>query len=152
MDLLPAASLSNLKGEKMNNNENNNIRFEDLVGDNQQNQAPNNNPPIWEVNNNGGKKGTDTYSLVSMILGILSLVLCCCVNYVPIILGVAAIVLYAMAKKNDTANGMAVAGLVCGIIGVVFGLIGVVLSLAITEEMLLEWESMLNSMLESSMM
>ena len=136
----------------MNNNENNNIRFEDLVGDNQQNQAPNNQPPIWEVNNNGGKKGTDTYSLVSMILGIASLVLCCCVNYVPLILGVAAIVLYAMAKKNGTANGMAVAGLVCGIIGVVFGLISVVISLAITEEMLLEWESMLNSMLESSMM
>ena len=46
---------------------------------------------------------------------------------------------------------MAVAGLVCGIIGVVFGLIGVVISLAITEEMLLEWESILNSMIESSM-
>ena len=93
----------------MNNNENNNIRFEDLVGDNQQNQAPNNNPPIWEVNNNGGKKGTDTYSLVSMILGIASLVLCCCVNYVPFALGIAAIVLYAMAKKKGTANGMATA-------------------------------------------
>ena len=133
----------------MNNNENNDIRFEDLVGNNQ--QSSNSQPPVWEVNNNGGKKGTDTYSLLSMILGILSLVLCCCVNYVPLALGVAAIVLYAMAKKNGTANGMAVAGLVCGIIGVVFGLISVVISLTITEEMLLEWESMLNSMMEASM-
>jgi hypothetical protein len=61
----------------MNNNQNNDIKFEDLVGNNQSSQAPNNQPPIWEVNNNGGKKGTDTYSLVSMILGIASLVLCC---------------------------------------------------------------------------
>lgn len=135
----------------MNNNQNNDIKFEDLVGNNQSSQAPNNQPPIWEVNNNGGKKGTDTYSLVSMILGIASLVLCCCINYVPFALGIAAIVLYAMAKKKGTANGMATAGLVCGIIGVVFGLISIVISLTITEEMLLEWESILNSMIESSM-
>ncbi|MBQ7643006.1 MAG: DUF4190 domain-containing protein [Clostridia bacterium] len=73
----------------------------------------------------GGKPegGGTGFGIASMIIGILSMLSCCCVaGYVPFgaILGVVAIVFAAISLKSGT-NGFAVAGLVTGIIGVVIG-------------------------------
>lgn len=64
---------------------------------------------------NGGKG----LAIASLILGIASIVLCCC-TYITVILGVAAIVCAIISKKQG-GSGMATAGLVCGIIGVIIG-------------------------------
>ncbi|MGV3488918.1 MAG: DUF4190 domain-containing protein [Tuberibacillus sp.] len=62
---------------------------------------------------------TNGKAIAAMVLGICALV----VPYVGLILGIIAIVLSNQAKKEirntgEGGNGMAVAGLVCGIIGV----------------------------------
>ena len=77
---------------------------------------------------------TSAKSIVSLILGILSLPMCFCYGIFSILLGIAAIVLGILAKKDVTAGrvggpsgGMALAGLICGIVGVCLGLIFIIL-------------------------
>ncbi|MEC0182992.1 DUF4190 domain-containing protein [Paenibacillus peoriae] len=81
--------------------------------------APFNQPPVVPPTN--GK------SVASMVLGILNLLLIF-MPYVSVILGILAIILSAISFKEirrhgENGKGMAVAGLVCGIVGTVFGLI-----------------------------
>ncbi len=59
-------------------------------------------------------------AVASMVLGICALVLACCVPYLPIIFALLAVILggISLAKKMG-GTGMAVAGLVCGIIGLI---------------------------------
>lgn len=63
------------------------------------------------------KKGM---AIASMVLGILALVLSCCVPYLPVLLALIAVILggISLAKKQG-GKGMAIAGLVCGIIGLI---------------------------------
>lgn len=67
---------------------------------------------------------SNTLSIVSMVLGILAVVsICCCGASLPF--GIAAIICAVVRKsKRGSMDGMAIAGLVMGIIGTVFGLIG----------------------------
>lgn len=61
----------------------------------------------------------DVLGLVSMLCGILSLVFCCCTKNISLVLAIAAIVLAIIKKctSNDKRfGGMAIAGLVCGIL------------------------------------
>lgn len=78
-------------------------------------------------------QGSKGLAIASMVLGIVALVLSCCVPYLPIILALLAVVLggVSLAKKKG-GKGMAIAGLVCGIIGLVPAVLVVVggLSLA----------------------
>ena len=68
-----------------------------------------------------GKPKTMGWSVASMVLGILSLV-CCCIGWTGAIFGIGAIVFSVVAKKSlGYFDGMAIAGLVCGIFGCVFG-------------------------------
>lgn len=64
--------------------------------------------------------------VASMVCGILSLVLSCCVPYLPLILALVAVVLGAMGIKKNAGKGMAIAGLVCGIIGLIPSLLFVI--------------------------
>lgn len=73
---------------------------------------------------------TDTLAIVSLILGIASIVLGCCVPYLGIALGVGGIICSVMSKKKQK-TGMATAGLVCSIIGIVLTLIWIVCSVAL---------------------
>ena len=94
----------------------NNIRFEDLTGQDNGSSAT---PPMAPKNN--------SFNITSMVLGIVSIVASCCINeYVGIVCGVLAIVFYVLTKRNGTANGMATAGLVCGIVGLVLGIVSIV--------------------------
>ena len=64
--------------------------------------------------------GSTTASIVSMILGIASIV-CCCTSIIPIGCGIAAIILAVRERNQGRGNNMTTAGLVCGIIGLVLG-------------------------------
>ena len=68
------------------------------------------------------------FSIASMVCGICSIVFCWCYGIVSIILGIVAIVLFIKAKNLDAGvvNGMAKAGLICGIIGGVLGIIALI--------------------------
>ncbi|MDR0949135.1 MAG: DUF4190 domain-containing protein [Lachnospiraceae bacterium] len=78
-------------------------------------------------------QGSNVFAIVSLILGIASIVLCCCIQYGSAILGIAGIICSIMAKKRSRSS-LATAGLVCSIIGTVFGVI--MLIIAISLEML----------------
>lgn len=76
-------------------------------------------------------------SITSMILGILALVLSCCVPYLPIFLSVAAIILAIMAlAKKQGLKGMAIAGLICAIIALIPALITAIFGAALMAEMM----------------
>lgn len=70
------------------------------------------------------------FSIVSLVTGILSVLIgCCCNPYIAIILGVVAIVFAALSKKkNGKFGGLAVAGLVCGIVGTAFGVLSIIIA------------------------
>ncbi len=77
---------------------------------------------------------TSGKSIASLVLGILSLPMCFCYGIFSILLGIPAIVLGIMAKKDVAAGrvggpsgGMALAGLICGIAGVCLGLLFIIL-------------------------
>lgn len=60
----------------------------------------------------------NTNSVLALIFGILSLILCCC-SVLAFIPAIISIVFYAKAKSNGEAGGMATGGLVCAIIGLI---------------------------------
>lgn len=63
----------------------------------------------------------NTLSIVSLVLGILSILTCCC-GGLGVLLGVAGIVCAVLANKQGKC-GMATGGLVCSIIGTIFGVL-----------------------------
>ena len=66
------------------------------------------------------------WSVASMVLGILS-VLCCCITYGGLVMAALAIVFAIVSRRNlGYFDGMAIAGLVLGIIGSVFGIMTIV--------------------------
>lgn len=77
--------------------------------------------------------GSKVLSIVSLVLGILSIVssFCCCAVGVPCgIFGIAAIVTgFISKKKNCEGQGMALAGIITGAAGIVIGVIVLALSL-----------------------
>ena len=113
---------------------NNNISFEDLTGTSPSPQAP--------------KKQTNGFAIASMVLGIIS-VLCCCINYISIVIAVIAVVFFVVDRKtNGKSNGMAIAGLVLGIFGIASGVLSIFSSL-ILNNAFPELESIYNSVFES---
>jgi hypothetical protein len=66
------------------------------------------------------------WSVASMVLGILS-ILCCCFTYVPLVMSVLAIIFSIVSRRNlGYFDGMAIAGLVMGIIGFIFSVMALV--------------------------
>lgn len=62
-------------------------------------------------------------SIAALILGICSIVFCC-FWYVSLITGIIAIILGVKAKKDNAGKqGMAKAGMICGIIGLVLAVV-----------------------------
>lgn len=66
------------------------------------------------------EKPKSSNNVVSMVMGILSIVLCCG-NVLSIVLGIIAVVLARKEKRNGNNDGMTQAGFICGIIGIVLG-------------------------------
>lgn len=72
---------------------------------------------------------TDTLAIVSLILGIASIVLGCCVPYLGIALGIGGIICSVLSSKKQK-SGFATAGLVCSIIGIVLMVLWIIFSVA----------------------
>lgn len=71
-------------------------------------------------------------AIASLVLGILSLLLCC-VPYISIICGIIGLVLGCMSMKSS-GKGMAIAGLICSAFGIIISIIiGIVALVAIAE-------------------
>lgn len=69
---------------------------------------------------NSEPQGSSGMAVASMVLGILALVLSCCVPYVPFILALLGVILGAVSlAKKLGGKGMAIAGLVCSIISLI---------------------------------
>lgn len=71
----------------------------------------------------GEKKPFNVLALIGMIAGILACIWCWFGGLGGVLLGIAAIIMSAIARKKDPKNGMALAGLICGICGLVIGII-----------------------------
>lgn len=75
-------------------------------------------------------------AIASMVLGILSLVLSCCLPYVPFVLAVLSVIFASIVlSKKLGGKGMAIAGLVCGIISLIPAIIVVVTGAAVMSAM-----------------
>lgn len=72
------------------------------------------------MNNNDGM------AIASMILGILSIVFCCCYGWISIPLAIIGIILGAVClSKNTSGRGMAIAGIVTSIIALALLLVAI---------------------------
>lgn len=80
-----------------------------------------NNPYQQPVPPEGPKK-TDPLAIVSLVLGIASIVMGCCIPILSIALGIGGIICSVMSSKKQK-SGLATAGIVCSIIGIVVGVI-----------------------------
>lgn len=75
-------------------------------------------------------------SIASMVCGIVAIVMLCCFYWLSVVLGLVAIILGAVAlKKQAGGKGMAIAGLVCGILGVIPGVLMATLCAGIAAEL-----------------
>lgn len=69
-------------------------------------------------------EGTDVLAVISLVMGILSLV-CCCMGF-GILFGIAGIILGGISISSRGGKGVAIGGLVTSIIGTVFSLIVII--------------------------
>jgi len=67
-------------------------------------------------------------AITSLVLGILSIVLCC-YWFIGGPAGIAALITGLQARKRGVANGMALTGIITGVIGIVLAIIAVILTL-----------------------
>lgn len=91
------------------------------------------------MNNMGGGPGL---AIASMVLGIVSVTICCG-GWIGLIAAILAIILGGVALKKQTkGRGMGIAGVACGIVGVVFYLLWSVFAVEYFENLFedLMWE------------
>ncbi len=84
------------------------------------NMGNGNIPPVPNMYTNSQSqpnKPADTMALVGMILGIVSLCLCC-FNLIDLPFAIAGLVLGILGVKSTKRKGMAIAGIVCSAIAV----------------------------------
>ena len=84
-------------------------------------------------------------AIASMIISIVS-ILCCCVWYVGLIVGVVALVLGILAYRDENPNqkDMAIAGIVVGATGV-----AVAVAVAVMDIYILQQQSAIEAMIEN---
>ncbi|MGI5969133.1 MAG: DUF4190 domain-containing protein [Lachnospiraceae bacterium] len=76
----------------------------------------------------------NTCGIISMILGILSVVLACCCYYLAIPLGVASVILGIVSmKKQESTKGFAIAGIILGCVGFIFAVVTVISAIYMQE-------------------
>ena len=70
------------------------------------------------------------FAVASLVLGIVSVVLCCC-TWVGIVCGIVGLVLSILARKAGNTETICKAGLILSIIGLALSIILLILSLAL---------------------
>ena len=94
------------------------------------------NDYLFKIVTNNGRRKTYGWSVASMVSGILS-VICCCTGWTGLFFGIISIIFAIISRKNlGYFDGMAVSGLVLGIIGLVLGVALIVFAYTIDEEYL----------------
>ena len=73
-----------------------------------------------------GQPGSNGMAIASLILGILS-ILAYCVFYVGIVLAIVGLILGILARKENKADKLALAGVICSAVGLAFGVIVLIL-------------------------
>lgn len=73
---------------------------------------------------------TSGMAIASMVLGILSILLCCLVPILPLVMSALAIIFFVARDRNKAGNGMATAGLVCGIITCGYYIVAIIYAIA----------------------
>ncbi len=74
--------------------------------------------------------GNRGMAIASLVVGILS-ILCCCCAYLSVILGIVGIVLAVLSRPKDGKfEGVAMGGLICSIVGLVLGVILIIVNVA----------------------
>lgn len=72
--------------------------------------------------------GTKAYGIACLVCGILSLVCCCCNQYLTIAVSIAAIVLFVLERVFvKKTSGLAIGGLTCAIISIVISVVAIAL-------------------------
>lgn len=72
-------------------------------------------------------KQTNALAIVSLVMGILSIVLGCCTGWIGIIFSIAGIICAVFANKQGK-TGLATAGMVCSIVGIVIAILITIVS------------------------
>ena len=78
-------------------------------------------PPV-APDNDGKANGLQ---IASLVLGIISILLCCCYGAPSVIMGIIGLVCGIKGNKENK-NGVGTAGIVCSIIGLIFGVISLI--------------------------
>jgi hypothetical protein len=102
------------------------------------NQAPM-DPYNGSMPPQGGSKGK---AIGSMVTGICSIIPGCCWIWLGLPLAIVALVLGFLSRKNnEDGKGMAIAGIVCGIVGLVVVIINIILLVVLKDsaESLAAW-------------
>lgn len=100
------------------------------------------------TNNIPQQEGSKGMAIASLVCGILSITIGCCMSYFDLILAIVAAVLggISISKKNP-GKGMAVAGIVMGIIAIVIWVVLIIMAVAFGSTASTEsYLNMLNSM------
>ena len=74
-------------------------------------------------------KPISALAVTSLVLGILSLTLCCCIGWLPGIIG--AILGIVAIAKDQGGKGLAVGGVITSVLGLIIGILLTVYSVAI---------------------
>lgn len=125
----PETMYSGKSGAGSNSNYQNS-GFQNAQGTTYQSGEFQNNGYGTPQNMDGGATGM---GIASMILGIVALLISCCINkwWLTIIMAACSIVLGVLSiQKNTSGKGMAIAGIVCSCVAVCVGLIVVALGAA----------------------
>lgn len=98
--------------------------YNDYYAYNDHSNRYNANP--YQVSWNRKDEAPTAFAVAALVFGILSIV-CCCGGFISAIFGVLAIVFAAIfLSKQPSQKGVAVAGLVCGIVGLVLSVLMIV--------------------------
>lgn len=113
-----------------------------------QNPFENGDDYLFRTVNPNGRRKTYGWSVASLVCGIISVV-CCCIGYGAVVLGILAVVFSILSRKNlGYFDGMAIAGLVLGIVGFILGVAILLSTYFIDEEFLEEYQKYLEQYLE----
>lgn len=107
-----------MDGQNFNNGQNTGTPQYSNYQDNTANQQP-----VNPSNNNGQK--ASGIQIASLVLGIISILLCCCYGAPSVIMGIIGLVCGIKGNK-ESKNGVGTAGIVCSIIGLILGLISLI--------------------------
>lgn len=72
-------------------------------------------------------KQTNALAIVSLVLGIISIVFGCCGSWIGILLAIGGIVCSVLSKKQGK-TGLATAGLICSIVAIVIAIVVIILA------------------------